>query len=289
MIKVNKDILKQTHAIKPKESKKYDFGTLLVIGGSEFYSGAPALSALAGFRVGADMAIIIAPKRAANIIAGFSPDLAAYPLDCDYLTEKELSLLLTMTESIKVSARGAEAVVIGGGTGRSESVQKTILQYLEKVDVPVVIDADAIYAIAKNKEVLKQKPFLITPNLYEFFVLTGIQIQDIPFEQRIEIVHEQARLLETTILLKGSSDIISDGKEIAISEIGSPYLTVGGTGDVLAGLCGGLIAKGSSLFTAAQAGAYINSSVGKLLEKELGDGLMATDVINNITRVIRKI
>ncbi|MDD5606441.1 MAG: NAD(P)H-hydrate dehydratase [Candidatus Pacebacteria bacterium] len=288
MIEVTKDILKQIYNKRDRESKKYDFGIILIIGGSEFYTGAPALSGLAAFRAGVDMVRIIAPKRAADIMAGFSPDLSAYALEENHLTEKSLSLLLTMTESIKVTSRGAEAVVIGGGIGRSELTQNAILKYLEQVTVPIVIDADAIYAIAKKPLVLKEKPFLITPNLYEFFILTGQRVEDFSIEQRAEIVYEKAKELQTTILLKGSTDIISNGKEIAVSKIGSPYLTVGGAGDVLAGICGALIAKGVPIFTAAQAGAYINSAVGQLLEKELGESLTATDLINNIFRIVNE-
>ncbi len=287
MINVTKDVLKKIYQIRAKESKKYDFGILMVIGGSKFYSGSPALTGLAAYQTGVDMVRVIAPKRAADIIAGFSPDLAAYPLEGDYLDKKDVSLLLTMTEAARVSARGAEAIAIGGGTGRSESVHEAILEYLKEVKIPAVIDADAIHAVAKEKEILKGKDFLLTPNLYEFFILTGKNVEKFSHEQRVETVHQEAQKLGTTILLKGSSDIISDGKEIAVSETGSAYLTVGGAGDVLAGVCGALIAKGTSVFTAAQAGAYINSAVGQLLEKEKGDSLVATDIINNIYRVIK--
>ena len=85
MQEVTKNILKKIYKVRPPESKKYDFGLLIVIGGSEFYSGSPALSAMAAFRAGVDMVRIIAPKRAADIIASFSPDLAAYPLEGKWL------------------------------------------------------------------------------------------------------------------------------------------------------------------------------------------------------------
>jgi len=76
---INKTILKEIYQKRPLNSKKYDYGLLLVIGGSEFYSGSPALSALAAFRSGVDMVRIMAPKRAADIIASFNPNMAAYP------------------------------------------------------------------------------------------------------------------------------------------------------------------------------------------------------------------
>ena len=91
MIEVTKDILKNIYKERPRDSKKYDFGLLIVIGGSDFYSGSPALSALAAFKTGVDMVRIIAPKRAADIIASFSPNLAAYPLEGKWLERKHLA------------------------------------------------------------------------------------------------------------------------------------------------------------------------------------------------------
>ena len=118
MQKVTKDILKEIYKKRPPESKKYDFGLLTVIGGSEFYSGSPALSALAAFRAGVDMVRIIAPKRAADIIASFSPNLAAYPLEGNWLDKKHSATLISMVESAKAVSNGKTAVVIGGGAGK---------------------------------------------------------------------------------------------------------------------------------------------------------------------------
>ena len=173
MTKVDKNILKKIYKERPLEVRKYDYGLLLVIGGSKFYSGSPALSALAAFKSGVDMVRIIAPKRAADIIASFTPNLAAYPLDGDYLTKDHLSTLISMTEAAKIVSHGKTAVVIGGGLGRTEETQKVVLDYLSSVSVPVVIDADAIHAISKKTDVISQKPILVTPHLFEFFILTG--------------------------------------------------------------------------------------------------------------------
>jgi len=98
MIEVTKNILKDIYKERPKDTKKYDFGLLLVIGGSDFYSGSPALSALAAFKSGVDMVRVIAPKRSADIIASFSPNLAAYPVEGSWVTKKHLATLLTLAE-----------------------------------------------------------------------------------------------------------------------------------------------------------------------------------------------
>ena len=269
MVEVTKDILKNIYKERPKDSKKYDFGLLIVIGGSDFYSGSPALSAMAAFRAGVDMVRIIAPKRAADIIASFSPNLAAYPLEGKWLNKTHLATLLAMTESAKAVAGGNTAVVIGGGAGRSEETQKTILEFLTQVSVPVVIDADAIHALEKKPEIVSGRNFLITPHTYEFFVLTGKEIYQLPEEEKIKMVQEEATRLGTTILLKGKTDIISDGKEVALNRTGSPLMIVGGTGDTLAGVVGALVARGIDPFTAAQAAAFINGLAGELAGKKL--------------------
>ena len=180
------------------------------------------------------------------------------------------------------------AVVIGGGMGRSEEVQEVILEYLSQVSVPVVIDADAIHAVGKNPEIVSGKNFLITPHTYEFFVLTGREVYKLPDEEKIKIVQEEAERLKTTILLKGKTDIISNGKEIALNKTGSSLLTVGGMGDTLAGIAGALMARGTNVFEAGSAAAYINGLAGELAGKKLGESVTATDLIDEISDVLPK-
>jgi len=288
MIQVTKKILKDLYKERPKGVyfPKYSFGFLLVIGGGEFYSGSPALSAMAALNTGVDLVEIIAPKRAADIIASFSPDMCAYPLEGTRLEKKHLATLLTFTHAAKERSRGNVAVVIGGGMGRSKETKETILEYLSQVDIPVVVDADAIHALEGNPEIIKGKPFLITPHSFEFFVLTKRAIYKLSHEQKQEIVKEEAGRLQTTILLKDKPDIISDGKEIALNESGSPYMSVGGTGDTLAGICGALLARNISPFLAAQAAAFISGKAGEVAAKRLKEGLVATQVIKAIPEVL---
>jgi hydroxyethylthiazole kinase-like uncharacterized protein yjeF len=287
MIEVNKKILKEVYKPRPADAKKYDFGLLLVIGGSEFYSGSPALSALAAFKAGVDMVKIIAPKRAADIIASFKPDLAAYPLKGDWLTKEHLSTLISMTESAKAVSHGKVAVVIGGGAGRTAETQETILEYLSEISVPAVIDADAIDALAKNPQIVSGKPFLITPHTYEFFLLTKKEVRNLPDEEKINLVKSEAERLNTTIMLKGKIDIISNGKEVALNRTGTPFMTKGGTGDTLAGIAGAILARGNDIFTSAQAAAYINGMAGQMVASKLEDSMLATDLIEQISEVIK--
>lgn len=288
MEKITGEILKDIYQKREKGTyhRKYDFGFLIVIGGSDYYSGSPALSAMAAFRTGVDMVRILAPERAADIIASFSPDLATYPLEGKWLEKKHLATLITITESAKEVSRGNTAVVIGGGAGRTKETQETILEYLEKVSVPAVIDADAIHALGENPGIIKGKNFLITPHSYEFFVLTKRKIFKLPHKEKIKIVKEEAERLETTILLKAKPDIISNGKEVALNETGSPYMSVGGTGDTLAGICGALLSRRIDPFIVGQAAAYISGKAGELAAEKMKEGLLATDVIKAIPEVL---
>ncbi|HUV80977.1 MAG TPA: NAD(P)H-hydrate dehydratase [Patescibacteria group bacterium] len=287
MEEVTKNILKNIYPARPATVRKYDFGLLSVIGGSDFYSGSPALSALAAFRAGVDMVRIVAPKRAADIIASFSPILAAYPLEGKWLTKEHLAVLLSMTESAKQVSGGKTAAVIGGGMGRTAETQEAILEYLAQIGIPAVIDADAIHAIAKNPEIISGKNFLITPHTYEFFILTGREVYKLTDEEKIKAVQEEADKLQTTILLKGKLDIISNGKETAVNRTGTSYMTGGGCGDTLAGICGALLARGVNIFEAGQAGAYINGKAGEIAAKKFGEAMTVNDLIEAIPEVLR--
>jgi len=273
VIETSKSILKDIYKERP-------------LGSTEFYSGAPAFSALAAFKAGVDMVRIIAPKRAADIIASFSPNMAAYPLEGIRINEKHLSVLISMTESAKASADNKAAVVIGGGIGRSEETRRTVLSYLSEITIPAVVDADGIYVLEKDPKAVSNKPVLITPHSYEFFILTGKKIADLPDKEKIRIVQEEAARLKITILLKSNIDIVSDGQKTALVKAGSPFMTVGGTGDVLAGIAGALMARGISPFEAGRAAALINGLAGEEAGKKMGESMTAVDLIDAIPNII---
>ena len=290
MIKIGKEILKKFYKPRKKGEyfRKYDFGFSLIVGGSEFYSGAPALSAMAALRSGVDRVRIIAPKRAADIISSFSPEMTTSSLDGRWFEKKHLGTLLTTVESAKAVSRGNTSVVIGGGTGRSKQTQSALLEAMSKISVPMVIDADAIHALAEDPSVIKGKKCIVTPNSSEFFILTGKKIYGLSHKEKIKIVKEESKRLGVVILLKDKPDIISDGNGVALNESGSPYMSVGGTGDVLAGICGALLARvqSSNPFLVAQAAIYISGEAGALAAKELKESLTPMDVIRSIPKVL---
>ncbi len=287
MKEVSKSVLNKAYPKRPLDSHKYNFGLLLVIGGSQFYTGSPAFSSLAAFKSGVDMVYTISPKRSADIIASFSPNLAAFPLEGKRIGKDHVSTLLSMTKSAEAVSRDKTAVVIGGGTGRTEETKEALLSYLSKVNIPTVVDADGIYAVAENTETLKDQPCIFTPHPKEFEVLTGEEVFGVSLEKKAKKVKEQALRFKSIILLKGENDIISDGKETVFCKKGNPFMTVGGTGDVLAGVAGALMAKGLNPFLAAQAASFITGSAGERAAKKKGVSLLATDVIEEIPYLLK--
>jgi len=275
---VKQSILKQIYKPRPEWSHKGDFGHLLVIGGSKKYSGSPAFNALAAYRSGVDLVTVAAPKRAADIIASFSPDLITHPLDGDYFDDGHLKEVLQL-------AKNAKAVAIGGGLERERDTVIAVRKFLKKIELPCVIDADAIYAIDKKSFI--KRNFVLTPHSNEFFVLTGIQ-PETDIERRIVLVKNVATQLGCVIALKGHFDVISDGMRTAINNTGNPYMTVGGTGDTLTGICGALLARGVDPFEAACAACFINGMAGNLAARKYGEGLMASDLINEIPNVLKR-
>jgi len=277
MVEVIKE-LRKIYKKREKEVHKYNFGSLLVIGGSKIYSGSPTFNALAALRSGVDLVEIAAPERAANIIASFSPDLITHPLKGDFLKREHLKQIYKILEN-------KTGFVIGGGLGREKETFKAVQKFLSEAKLPGVIDADAIYAVAEKPEIVREKNFVLTPHAYEFFILSGERVLD-DLERRKNKVIKVARELKTTILLKGNIDIISDGNKIYLNKTGTPYMTKGGTGDTLAGICGALLARKVNCFESACCAAYINGRAGELASKKFRESFLASDLLNEIPKVI---
>lgn len=264
-------------------SHKYDYGHLLVIGGSKKYSGSPSFNALAALRTGVDLVTIAAPERAANIAATFSPDIIAYPLKGEHLSKKHVP------EIRKILNEKISAVVIGGGLERNNDTFDAIKKIHSLTKVPFVFDADAIHAIRARK-IRPRKHDVITPHAQEFRVLSGREVPD-DEEKRKKIVKEVAFFLGCTVLLKGHVDIISDGKKTKTVEKRKEavYLTKGGTGDTLTGICGALLAQDYDSFDSAYYAAKINGLAGEMAAKEKLCGVLASDLIDEIPNALKKI
>jgi len=257
-------------------SHKGDNGRVLVIGGGAF-TGAPALSALAALRAGADWVTVAAPQGVAETIAGFSPDLIVHSLSGSYLARDEL-------DTVNALVRKHDVTVIGMGLGRETETAEAVSEIIRSnPDARFVIDADALHAL--QMPVHERTLPIITPHAGEFRMLGGVVSADL--DERCELVMDFSARNRVVTLLKGNIDVISDGRAVRINQTGNPGMTVGGTGDVLAGVTGAIFAKTGAL-AAASAGALIVGTAGDLAFLKYGYGLLATDVIECIPDAMRR-
>lgn len=271
------------HFFPPRKpwAHKGDFGRVFVVGGSNVHSGSPAFNAIAALRAGADIVTVAGPMRAMNITAAFLPDIITIMLDGD-LEPKHASYIIA-------AASSADALVIGCGLAQNEESYEAIREIILGLDLPMVIDAEAIRAIAENLPILEGKHAVLTPHANEFAALTGEVVSTDDASKRMEHVKHWATELGATILLKGHIDVMSDGKFSLLNETGSPYMTKGGFGDTLAGIAGALLARGASTIEAAYGAAYINGRAGELAAKKFGESLIASDIFAHISTIIAEI
>lgn len=270
-----------TRTPRVAHSHKGDHGRLLIVGGSETYSGAPALVAMAALRVGVDLTCIAAPAETAHDIAAMSPELITVKLEGDHLKPGHVPALHPLI-------RKATGVVVGPGLGvHSETMTAVhdLVKQVETLNVPLLLDADGLKAFAATNQRVAT-PTVMTPHAGEYAVLTGEPLPDLP-EERIDHVRTTAGDLDAVILLKGAVDIVSDGARVKLNKFAhNPGMTMGGTGDVLAGIVGALLAQGCDPFRAAAAGTFINGAAGDMVVAEKGYHLLPTDIIELVPRVM---
>lgn len=269
-------------AVKPRppESHKGNFGRLLVIGGSETFSGAPALVALAALRTGVDLAYVAAPEKTAHAISAMSPDLITLKLEGRHLNVGNVPALKAYIET-------ANAIVLGPGLGlHSETIEavKVLIEVIESLNKPLLLDADGLKAFAESKRKTNM-PLVLTPHAGEYAILTGKKLPE-SLDEKVLEVQKTAAELNAIILLKGMVDIIACEKNFKLNFTGNPGMTVGGTGDVLSGVVGAFLAQGVDPFEAAVAGAFVNGAAGDFVFEEKGFHMVATDLIQKIPMVL---
>jgi len=265
---------------RPAEAHKGEFGRLLVIGGSEVFSGAPFLVASAALRTGVDLAHIAAPHKTAYAISSMSPDVITIKLEGEHLNPRNVAAIRPYLEK-------STAVAMGPGLGLHKDTReavKEIVKVVEEVKIPLLLDADGLKAFAEFKH-KTTSPMVFTPHAGEYQILTGKEPPE-DLRERAAEVQKTAEELGAIILLKGHVDVISDGKRVKLNFTGNPGMTVGGTGDVLSGVVAAFLAQGADPFEAAAAGAFINGAAGDLVQNESGYHMVPTDLLDWIPCVM---
>lgn len=269
---------------RKKTSRKGENGHALVIGGSDEYVGAVVLAGLAALRAGCDMVTVAAPEKVAWAVHQFTPDLMTYKV-------KGTSFNIKNAKEMVKYADKFDAVLIGNGVTRK--ADKFCQYFVHKSQKLKVIDSDALRS-------LSFKDFnnsIITPNEMELemmlvnsnkeFLLP--KLREANAKEKAEILQGNLRYFlqnNNVLLVKGPTDLIISANKIAYNRTGNQGMTKGGTGDILAGLSVGFLAKSRDLFKSAVAASFINGLTGDwLLKKKKGYLFLASDILEDLAKI----
>jgi len=276
MIKLNKRSLK---------SHKGNNGKVLIVGGSKEYSGAPSIAGLAAIGAGADLVYVAAPESAALAISTH-PDLIVNSLKGDYLTAIHAEEILKMADKV-------DAVLLGPGAGINDETGKLLNILASKIKKPLVLDADALKQV-KPQIIKNRDDVILTPHIFEFKSFFGkdikLDLDSYDFaevDENISEFQQVVRQINGAVVVKGAIDLVIQKNKFKLNKSGNPGMTVGGTGDALAGIATSLLSKGLNAFDAATLAIFINGLAGDEAYLEKGYGFGATDVVAHIGKVIK--
>nr|A0RU82.2 RecName: Full=ADP-dependent (S)-NAD(P)H-hydrate dehydratase; AltName: Full=ADP-dependent NAD(P)HX dehydratase [Cenarchaeum symbiosum A] len=276
---IGEDDVRKFVPSRRRDSRKGENGKVLVVGGSYIYHGAPIFSSVAALRSGCDLVYTAVPKINAPATRAASPSMIVIPLADQKLTRGAARKLAGQIPT------GLDSATIGMGLAIAErSALKVLVVALVDMDVRISLDAGALV-----REILGDisgKNCLVTPHAGEFKRLFG-ESPPADIEGRASMVERLAQEHGITILLKGPTDVISDGNRTLLNDRGAPAMTVGGTGDVLSGIAAGILARNRSPLESAAAAAYINGLAGEAAQEMHGLHITAMDLCELLPSVMK--
>lgn len=273
---------------RPRGGHKGTFGKVLVVAGSSRYVGAAYLACAAAGRSGSGIVTLATGESTYRLLAGKLVEPTFLPLPengAGQLDKRSAAAVLSELDRY-------DSLVIGPGLGRSEASDIAILGILRNTTVPTVVDADALNVLSTLQEWESSLPekCVLTPHSGELSRLIGVDITAIEGD-RIGTARSVAGKAGRTVILKGAHTLVADPcGGMAIQPNANPALSTGGTGDVLAGIIGGLLAQGLQTGDAARLGVYLHAAAAREWSKENGSaGLLASDLLVQIPRAIHSL
>ena len=270
---------------RPKESHKGSVGKILIIAGSRGMTGAASLASMSALKTGAGLVTLAVAESLNSIFEVKLTEVMTVPLpevkSGIIGGEKAVSQILNLVEKV-------DAILIGPGLGREKETIDLVQRIVEVVDKQLILDADALFAFNGNVEALKnckQIPIL-TPHLGELATLLNTTVEELR-NNLVETIRQAAQNFRAILVAKFESTIVAyPNGEIFISSLGNEGMATGGCGDVLAGAIAGLIKQTPF---APIAGVYLHGTAGDLAFAENSDGLIASDVMNNLPVAIKNL
>jgi NAD(P)H-hydrate epimerase len=265
--------------IRPKDGNKGTFGRVLIVGGSEGMLGAPSMAGRSALKLGSGLVEIAVPRVILVAALTITPELIGIGLDTG------------VPDELKSAADKAAVIVIGPGIGQSGDAFDR-LKALGQLTKPMVVDADALNMIAGegNWPAWFKATAVLTPHPGEMKRLAKlIGRETVPTDDagRIDIATTAANAFGKIIVLKGSRTVVTDGSRVYINHTGDSSLSKAGTGDVLSGMIGCLLAQKMTGFDAACAAVHLHGRAGEIAGEKLGQRcVLAHDVIDAIPQAV---
>lgn len=270
-------------------SNKGTYGYTTLIGGCAEYSGAIKLAnlALCALKAGAGVSRLATARSISHSVMPYLLESTLYQLDDDD------GAIIFNPEQIDGALKGARSLAIGMGIGAKAQAYEIISYVLKNYAIPVIIDADALNALAReDMSILKDTKctVILTPHLKEFERLSKNKIEDV-LENPVELSRKFALEYGVILLLKGASTIVTDGSEVYIVDRGCAGMATAGSGDVLSGILAGICAQSAENHTLNTcAGAFINGLAGEMAQAEVGSiSMLSSDTTSKIPNAIEKI
>ena len=265
---------------RKENAHKGNFGRVLLLCGSRGFTGAAYLSAMGALRTGAGLVYLGVPECIYQIEAIKLNEAIVFPLP-----DREGMLCPEAIPLLAERLPQMDALVLGCGLGQSDGTEAVVRWVLEQARCPVVLDADGINLLSRHRDVLRGRAgaTILTPHQGEFLRL-GFSIG----EDRMASARQAARELGCVMVLKGHGTCVTDGQREYINPTGNPGMAVGGSGDVLAGIIGGLLGQGLPSLEAAACGCWLHGAAGDKCARELGQyGMLPTDMLNALPRLLK--
>ena len=256
--------------------------------GSNRFSGAALLCAESTLRAGAGAVTVGIPKGInLAVIKNKTKEVMTLPLP----QTKAGTLSLAALPKIKSFLKNTDVLIIGPGLDNNKSTYALVRKIIQTSSLPMVIDADALGALNRHLDILKQHKgeIILTPHAKEMSGLFGIGINLIKKNRKL-IAKKYAKHYNSIIILKGHQSIVTDGdKKFYINKTGNPGMATAGSGDVLSGIAGAFLAQGLDIFNAAKYATHIHGLAGDIAAKDKTQmGLIASDIISRIPTALKK-
>ena len=270
------------------DSNKGSFGKVFIVGGSIGMTGAPCMSALSALRSGCGLAMVGIPESLSSIVESKMTEVITKALP-----ESSTRTLGSNADShILELTKDFAALALGPGMGREKETGAMLRRVLEEVQIPVILDADALNLVATSPEMLKltKVPLILTPHPGEMSRLAGVTAEYVQ-SARLEIAQEFAKKYGVIVVLKGARTIVATpDSSVYVNPTGNCGMATAGTGDVLTGVIASFIAQGLEPLQASLLSVYVHGLAGDLARDEKGEhGLIASDVIDKIPYAILKL